>query len=113
MLIYVLFCFVWCGDLLDEMRSKEYGESSSLFFHDKKKKAKERASEREKKTNKFNQWFPILAIIYTYMSSSNFLWCQWWLGLLVWVEVIRLLTRNNANVLDQWLLIIKTTNNES
>jgi len=55
MLIYVLFCFVWCGDLLDEMRSKEYGESSSLFFHDKKKKAKERASEREKKTNKFNQ----------------------------------------------------------
>ncbi len=48
---------------------------------------------REREENKFNQWFAMLAMVY--MASSTFLWCQWRLGLLEWVEVIFIPMRNN------------------
>jgi len=72
-------------DILGEMRKKERDEIS-LFFSSL-------SCTREREENKFNQWFAMLAIVY--MASSTFLWCQWRLGLLEWVEVIFIPMRNN------------------
>lgn len=62
---------------------------------------------REREENRFNHWFGMLTIVY--MASSTFLWCQWRLGLLEWVEVVYWYRWELTKSVNHWLLIIKTS----
>jgi hypothetical protein len=77
-----MFFFVWYTRRNEKERKRwDFSLFSSL------------SCTREREENKFNQWFAMLAIVY--MASSTFLWCQWRLGLLEWVEVVFIPMRNN------------------
>jgi hypothetical protein len=47
---------------------------------------------KEKRTSSISD---LLCFAIVYMASSTFVWCQWRLGLLKWVEVIFIPMRNN------------------
>jgi hypothetical protein len=73
------------SDILCEMSKKERDGISLLS-------PPSFSLKKEKRTSSISD---LLCFAIVYMASSTFVWCQWRLGLLKWVEVIFIPMRNN------------------